>query len=631
MGDVIELKQQARDLEVADIRLSERERDGFREIVFSASSEFVVSRPWGDEVLEHTADAIRAERLEAGAVPLLFNHNWNDPVGIIDRAELVDGRLEVRAHFFDTARGREVGRMVEGGLKNISVGYEIHKLEESRDGSIRVTDWEPHEISIAPVPADYQVGVGRELDSLSKPVRVERIKSQPATTAATNEGAAMQKDENGSAAAADVTVTQVTSNEKDGERQAQAFDLKAAERQRKDAIRKLARVNNIPQAVEDHWISTGADMGKVADDLLEILEERGKSQEAPALLGMSKKEVREYSVLRAVRAALTNNWKKAGLELEAHRSLESRDSLQTREERSFFVPMDVQARAPVYGTRDFNVAGAGNLVGTDHLGGSFIELLRNMSVVMSSGATRLTGLRGNVAIPKMTAGSTAYWLANETAAITESQPTIGQLLLSPKNVAALTEVSHQLIQQSDPSAEQLLLSDLAASVALAADAGALSGDGAAGQPTGIINTAGIGTGFDPGVAALDYTHVVKAQTDLVKSNAFLGSPGYVCDPDTTEKMMTRERFAGSGVPIWDGGVLAGTVAGQQARTSNQMAADTALFGAWATLILAEWGTLELAVNPNQNFAAGITGIRAWYTMDVGLRYAAAFSYANGIT
>jgi hypothetical protein len=56
-----------------------------------------------------------------------------------------------------------------------------------------------------------------------------------------------------------------------------------------------------------------------------------------------------------------------------------------------------------------------------------------------------------------------------------------------------------------------------------------------------------------------------------------------------------------------------------------------LFGDFSQLVIAEWGALELDVNPYANFAAGISGVRAFYTVDIGVRYAAAFSYSTAIT
>lgn len=630
MSDTIELPKLRRRVDVLDLRIERKKDNAPSRISFSASSDIALRRFFGTETLDHSDDAVDLSVVRKGAAPLLFNHDWDDPIGMVKTARLVDGRMQMEADFFDTARAREVQKMVEGGLRNISIGYEITDLAETDEGFV-ATRWQPYESSIVSVPADPDVGIGRSRDEVCKPVRVKRALSQSADTATRSGGANMPEENTAPASTADDQNMQLPAGRIEITRQGDdgdQFDPLAAERQRKKLIRQFAKINNVSPEIEDHWIRSGATLDQVGDQILKIHEERGKQDDAPAMLGMSKTEVRQYSLMKAIRAAQSNNWQKAGLELEAHKAMMSRDNLQQKESGSFFVPMDVQARQPTYGRRDFNVAGAGSLVGTDHLAGSFIELLRNKSVLMGSGATRLTGLRGNVSIPKMTSGATAHWLATETTPTPESQPAIGQLQLTPRNVAALTEISHQMLQQGDPSAEQLVLNDLAQTVALAADLGGLAGDGAGGAPTGVLNTVGVGD-FDG--LALDYEAVLDAQVDVVKANAMIGSMAYINDPDTTVKMMTRVKFAGTDSPIWAGNILEGDCAGFPGRTSNQVPADTSIFGAWAAMILAEWGVLELAVNPNQNFAAGITGLRAWYTMDVGIRYPQAFSKAEGVT
>lgn len=587
-----------------------------RSITFSASSSEPVERFFGTEILEHSERAIDMRRISGRAAPLLFNHSWDDPVGMVTGGRLEDGRLVVDADFFDTNRADEVQAMIDGGLRNVSIGYEIHEMREGERGEFTATRWEPVEISVVTVPADMTVGIGRSNDE-SKPVRVIRANS---TTATTPEKTEVRMDEQ-TAPAAETAEIEIIEEHNPIE-----FD-----KRRSDAIVKLAEANHIDNKTTRHWIQSGTDFDQIASDILTIHEERGKSASAPALIGMTQKEVGEYSILRAIGAAKANNWKGAGLEFEAHRALMDRDNLQPHSDQSVYVPMDVQARMPRYGKRDFTaaVAGAAGGVGTDHLSGSFIDLLYNASVTMGSGATRLTGLRGNVQIPKLTAGATSYWLASETTAITESTPTMGKVSLSPKNVAALVEISHQMAQQSDPSAEQMVLNDLAQSVALAMDVGALSGDGTGGAPTGIQNTAGIGafTG-----TSLDYAAVLNAQVDVATANAMgVGSLAYVTSPAVAALLMQRVKFASTASPIWDGNILTGDCAGLPGRTSNQMAADEMLFGAWASLIIAEWGTLELAVDDKFNFATGSIGLRAWYTVDVGVRYPGAFSLATSIT
>ena len=94
--------------------------------------------------------------------------------------------------------------------------------------------------------------------------------------------------------------------------------------------------------------------------------------------------------------------------------------------------------------------------------------VRNSLIVKSLGARVLTGLRGDTVIPKQTGASTAYWIA-EGDSLTDSNASYASVRLEPKHVGALTGLSRQLIQQSNPAIEQLVRDDFAAVVSLAVD------------------------------------------------------------------------------------------------------------------------------------------------------------------
>jgi HK97 family phage major capsid protein/HK97 family phage prohead protease len=580
-----------------------------RTVELAFSSEAPYERWWGIEVLSHDRAAVNLERIGNGA-NVLVNHNADDYVGVIESARVDDdkrGRATVR--FGRSARAEEVWRDVQDGiLRSVSVGYTIDDMTLTRAGKnvapdeYTVTRWTPYEISLVTIPADASVGVGRSAPTA-------------APAAATSlEDTMTTKDNAAAGAGADSVTPEIKS-----------IDGVAIEQRRKESILKLCKANHIDTRVEEHWIKTGASLDQVSDELLVILEERGKAASTPAMLGMEKKDVRRYSVLKALRAVLSKDWSRAGLELEAHKAIMGRGALNPRSENSFFVPMDIQVRDMTAA----GVSGSNYLVATDNLAGSFVELLRNESVVMGLGATRLTGLQGNVTIPRQTAAGTAYWLASDgVTQITESQPTLGQITLSPKNVAALTEISHQLMQQSDPSAEQLVMTDLARVLALAADVAALRGSGGSGQPTGITQTSGIGT-FDTD-STDTYGDILDPQQDVAAANALRPGCAYVADTASAVLLMKRQRFSSTDTPLWDGSLLRGTMAGFPCMATNQMSANTMLFGWWPSLILAEWGVLELMVNPFSDFTRGLSSIRAWYTMDVALRYPAAFSYDSSV-
>ena len=569
-----------------------------RSIELAFSSEAPVERSWGIEILGHAENEMDRGWIGGGTAPLLLDHNPREQVGVVENVTLGDDR-KARAivRFGRSPLAEEVMRDVADGIRtNVSVGYELLDIREepAKKGepqTYRAVRWRPLEVSLVSIPADMTVGVGREAPASVLP--------QPKTQEIT--GMEPEVKEAPAARAID-----------DG-----------AEQRRQKEIMDLATLANVrDMGIEAVLKGDTVELfrGKV------LLARQGEAKPlgvAPAQLDMTPKEVARYSVFRAMRAAAENDWKDAGLELEAHRELSKRFGAG-QGKRSFYVPLDVQKRDLVAATP----SAGGNLVATDNI--SFIDILRARSVVMRMGAMRMTGLVGNVTVPRQTGAATAAWLANEGTGVSESDQTFGQMALSPKNVAAYTELSRQLMMQSSPSAEMIVMNDLAAVVALAVDSAAIQGTGLTGQPTGIISTSGIGSVTGTTIA---YSGILEFQTDVMAANALINAAtsGYVCTPAVAALLAGRQRFASTDTPLWEGGLMDGRVAGFVAMSSTQMPASRLLFGDFSQLVIAEWGALELDVNPYANFPAGITGVRAFYTVDVGVRYAASFSYSTAIT
>ena len=611
MTEKLKVGPQQRDL-AANVEL--RKVDGKRTTLsLSASSTTPVERFYGTEVLSHEKGAIRMERVRGGAVPLLFNHNWDDPVGMITGGRLEGERFLVDAELFATERAAEIERMVDGGLKNVSIGYRVHEFTvQEKTETYTATDWEPLEISIVTVPADPTVGVGRAQDEGAQPVRLRVVQaSTPAARAAIQENEDMTQATAAAGASAEPTV--------------QVIDNGMQERLRIVAITRMAENHNLNSETRDAWIGEGVSVEAAAQKVLDIIAERSKNTPKPAALGLSKEEARRFSIARAIMAVGDKNWSKAGFEAECSQAIAQRLGKPVDNDRTIYVPLEVQQRDLLVATGSLG----GNFVQTDVTG--FIELLRNRSVVMAMGATMLSGLRDSVAIPRQVTPGTAFWLAAETTAITESQQTIGQLTLSPKNVGAYTEYSRQLLLQSTVQVEGFINADLAAVIGLAVDSAAISGPGTAGQPTGILSTSGIGTANPTAGTNVVYSDLIRFQTAVAASNALFGGAGYVTTPTVAGILMGKSRFANTDTPLWNGGLLDGTVAGLRGLASLQIGSGQALFGDFSKLVIGEWGVLQLEVNPYANFQAGIYGIRAFYSCDVGVRYPAAFALGTGLT
>jgi HK97 family phage major capsid protein len=200
--------------------------------------------------------------------------------------------------------------------------------------------------------------------------------------------------------------------------------------------------------------------------------------------------------------------------------------------------------------------------------------------------------------------------------------------MSPRNVGAYQEVSRQLMLQSDPSVDALVMSDLAKVLALAIDLAAYEGSGSSGQPTGISQTAGIGSVTGTSIA---YAGILEFQTDVAASNALAANCAYITTPAVASLLMQRARFSSTDTPLWTGNILDGQVSGFRAMSTLQLTAASMIFGDFSQVVIGEWGMLEIALNPYANFTAAITGIRAIQTVDVGVRIPGAFSRATSIT
>lgn len=622
-----------------------------RTVDMACSSEEPYARWWGVEILDHSPGAIDLSRLADGRHPLLLNHETDDQIGVIESVTLGGDRvLRARARFSKAVEADEIFQDVVDGIRSlVSIGYCIDELQEERtaaDGTVeirklsfdefqtemrarhgeafdylkrasdaqaavadsqpvfRVTRWQPFEVSIVAIPADATVGVGRSAGAASPDSPSSA--ATPAAPAITPAPQPPQENRTMNAPA--------------------VIDAQADQKVAAAEITRIAKqyADYGAESLALDYIAQGKSVEEFQSALLEKRETVRKLAASSGDLGMSGKEVQRYSVLRAIRALVDKDFKHAGFERECHEAILKRAGVTEAPNNGIYVPVEVQKR-------DMTSAGASGsqyLVATDNLAGSFIDLLRNRALIARLGATLLPGLQGNVTIPKQTAAGTAYWLSNEATAITEGQPTIGQLALTPKNIGAYTEISRTLMLQNSPAADALVMNDIAKVIGIGIDLAAFEGSGASGQPTGISNTAGIGSvaGTTLGIAG-----IVEFQTDVAGSNALAANCAYVTTPSVAGLLAQRQRFSSTDTPLWEGNILDGKVMGFAAASTLQITAASMIFGDFSQVVIGEWGMLEIALNPYANFAAAISGIRGIQTVDVAVRVAGAFSRATSIT
>lgn len=586
-----------------------------RTVSLAFSSETPYERFFGTEVLDHASKSVRLGRLTDGGAVLL-DHDMTRHVGVVEEVSIGRdrvGRAVVR--FGRSAAAEEAFRdVVDGIRRHVSVGYLVHRMEEDRDTeTFRVTDWEPIELSLVAVPADPTVGVGRAAEDAEVSTTIVRHvadEDPPAPAAEDPPVATIRGVQN---------MTTETKTKEPAE----------LERERVSEIVSLGEQYGrwVTQKEVGAAIRSGHSPETFKSLIMQNMETRHTDTSA-LHIGMERREVQRYSFARALHAAVTQDWSKAGLERSASEAVAK---ILGQSPEGFFLPLDVFRR-------DFNVGTAteaGNLVPTDLRGDLYVDALRNAMVMAGLGVRILPGLSGNIDMPRKSVVSTIGTLA-EIGSASETNPATAKVTLSPKRLGAFVEVSKQAIIQSSMALEGMIRDDLLTGAAIIAETLAISGVGSSNQPLGIRNTSGIGTvvGGSNG-ATVAWSHVVGLESACANANAEPDRlAGYLINTKTRGAAKQVQR--GTNLPfLWDNG--AQPLNGYRAAVSNSMPSNltkgtnttvcsAALFSSdWSMAVLGFFGAPDVVVDPYTKADTGQVKITLNQFFDFGVRQPGAFA------
>jgi HK97 family phage major capsid protein len=349
---------------------------------------------------------------------------------------------------------------------------------------------------------------------------------------------------------------------------------------------------------------------------------------------VADKDISKYSILRAIRCILDKR-PLDGLEREMSDEIARRSG---KSPQGFFVPTRVLA------TRAILTPTTGTGAKLTAVSSDYIDLLRAQTVIASLGATFMGGLQGTFGIPKQTAGSSAYWIDAVGGTVTLGSPTIGQVVLSPKTIGAMTDLSRGFISQTSIDAEQFARNDIIKNLAVGIDTAAVNGSGTSNQPLGVRNntncqeyslsslanvTAAATMNATASGSAMTYAAVVQLETNVAANNVAIDSGAYLFTPASKGKLKTTPKVSGYPEYIYE----MDEVNGYRAVASNILpntngtnnSCSTAIFGNWKDLMVGEWGTLDLTVDPYSLSNAGSIRLVGLQDVDIQLRRNESFS------
>jgi HK97 family phage major capsid protein len=609
---------------------------------FSVASEEPVNMGGFREILSHAQGAIDLSRVDG------MNHLWqhgNDrigklPLGKVESWEVKNKKSYVTVRPTNEDYAKPFWRQVDDGiLTNVSIRYEVLSDRQIDNNTVMVDKWQPVHTTSCVDPADHTVGYDRSLGEPASYKSNVNINQFPG---------------------GDMEETIIDKKELIKAESLRQREIRAAG----ESFTKLfdnPRFTELAETFIESDRSVDESRALFSKEIEKMPKERTISSPIQAInpsVGLSQREVKQYSIFRAIEAWRNKDWSKASFEREISQEITDKCGIAPQ---GFYVPygdltIDMRAlpshirrtmeRAPyAVGTP----ASAGVLVPTTLDTANFIEVLRNTAKVFQMGVRLLPDLVGNIDIPRQTGVSTAYWLTTENQGVTDTLSGIATFDLvsfRPKTLGAKAIITRSMRMQTSMDIEMLVRMDIIKQIALEIDRVVINGSGATGQPMGILNTTGIGAvqiGANGG--PITYDAIVDLETAVATANADQNALAYMTNAKVVGAL--KKLKSTTGEYLWNGsdaGLTAGTpgsLNGYNVWRSNQVPANKTkgtgtglsciIYGDWSQVYFAQWGVLDLLPNElGAGYDSGAIELRALQTCDMQLGHKESFSACTDI-
>lgn len=572
-------------------------------ITFSCASQFPCTRydqkqdVQYEEILIIDEKSVNLDRLNNKA-PLLFNHDTNKLIGVVEKAWVADQRVFVRVKLSpnDEFSKRVWADMVDGIIASISIGYTIDDYEDKKQNGIfkrYVTHFMIYEVSVVSIPADPTCNLRKiQIKENNMKKQCDKIEQKECDKI---EQKACGEDENKlqEKELDKEQVIEAKEEVKDENKDEDIEAIKAENEELKAEIAKLKQEKEDKEDIEKEYVDdqTREEMEKIAEDFDVDKEEVERAIQ-------NKLTIREFKDKIKTLNFKTHNNKENNI-MDSKR--EFQDFLKRGEFDKSFTLRDFTGFGGLSGE------GGESLIGTDTL-----PLLPALQKVMGvKGFTALNGLHFNATIPVQTTRNTVYQTANLRTAPSESNPAFTPKTLTPKKFAGSTVIGKQLLVQANQSVIAFVINSLSREIAYKLQDYML-GAVVAANPTQINYES---------LSAIDWADIVSFQTAI--SSYVLNEPAFVLSPaargalKATPKASNYPDFLCS---------ADNRINGYEARVSGCVSNNNIYYGDWSRLIVGFFGQgLQILINPFKFSAEGNVEVVASICADAVVSQVDAFA------
>ena len=538
-----------------------------------------------------------------------------------------DGKGKAVLRFADNEYWKNVK---DGIFRNISITYDYLEtpkiIKPQRDGDkwkIYVTKWRLLEVSVVSMPRDdLSTGIGRSYINDLKNKENDMAKKVTGNGHATNENEAASQ-ENKQANQNDSTSNQ-GSSQRSVVSEGRNFDYERI-REISDMAAQHGRTDLIPKYINERSLS----VKDLANEMLsDVRRGRGQGQASyynsnePQIsensgesIGINERESRQFSFANAIKSTILDT--REGFELEYDVMKEMRQK-ENAPRSSIIIPLEVmQAKRDFEGMSSGESGHGSDYIQTTVDTKSFIDVLREKTILDKLGADMRTGLKGNVVLPGAGNDVVASFLG-ETEEIKDPTKleTYG-IPLSPKRIAALTYYSRTILDQSSINIESSVRDQLARAVARTLDRAAIFGEGRADangkllEPIGLLkklkdydNVAGRDAEDKRFIVApkgklVDYNNIIELETRIATENADIGKLTYVTSTRGRGFLKSIAELEQSGKRVWTESRQRGwgEINGYNGMATTMWGEEDKktliIFGNWADVVIGTWGSLRL--------------------------------------
>ena len=175
--------------------------------------------------------------------------------------------------------------------------------------------------------------------------------------------------------------------------------------------------------------------------------------------------------------------------------------------------------------------------------------------------------------------------------------------------------------------------DMVSQIATAIDSVAINGGGS-NEPTGILQTSGIGSvALGTNGGAPTWASVVDLIKEVAIDDAEQGSRAFLTTPAAAAKLRSVAKVASTDSKmilddkseLFGYRVIATSLVPSNLAKGSGSSLSAMLFGNFNDLVIGEWGGIDVLIDPFSGSSTGATRVTAFTDIDIAVRHAQSFS------